>query len=191
MLPKIKAQGVAEGLDGIVAFESIKFSNGVRIEAREDGLHVVAGEEDALLYDLQWGQIYANNADRARDATRAFSDSYGRELKGTSIQEYGDGDNFYVILEDGQIASVDTVSGTFNMEFPDEIYLGYTSKLYFTTSSDGYVFIDVSQPVYFRGDSTENGSIIIDQDTRYSITFEYDGYHLIGSVSAVPVDFNM
>jgi len=169
---------------------AIQLSNGIRIESREDGVWLVDGDEETQLYDSQSQQIQAQYSDFANEADYAFYDTSGRELKGTSIQEYGDGSGCYVVLEDGQIASFDTVSGSFEWEFPEELYLGYTSKLFFTTSSSGFVFVDMNHPVYFRGDSTENGAIIIEQDTRYTIAFEYDGYNLIGSVSAVPVGWN-
>lgn len=190
MLPKIKAQGFVEGREGMKALEKITFTNGMRIEAREDGIWLVDGDEEAQLYDATSQNICSQYSDCAGEADYAFYDTSGRELKGTSIQEYGDGSGCYVVLEDGQIASFDTVSGSFDIEFPEELYLGYTSKLFFTTSSLGFVFMDVNHPVYFTGDKTENGVITIDQDTRYAITFEYDGWKLIGNVIATPADFN-
>ena len=170
-----------------VPFREIYLANNMRIESREDGVWIVDGEDEVLLYDKDRGITTVTKADNAGYAERAFTDGEGRTLKGIDIQEHGDGSYCYAILYDGQMANYGVVDGSFEVELPDEYSLGYTSTLLFTTPSyvDDYYF-STSETVYFKGDNTSDGEFTPEADTRYTIKFEYDGVNIVGYVGSVP-----
>ena len=168
-------------------FSVIYLANNMRIESRGDGIWVVDGENETLLYDKDRGITTVTKADNAGYAERAFEDGEGRPIKGVDIQEYGDGSYSYVILYDAQIANYGVVDGSFEVEIPDELSLGYTSTLFFTTPDyvDEYYF-STNQTVYFKGDNTSDGEFTPEANTRYTIKFEYDGVNTVGYVSGIP-----
>lgn len=160
----------------------------MRIESRADGIWIIDGEEETLLYDKDRFITTANRANYAESAECAYEDGEGRPIKGIDVQEYGDNSDAYVILYDGQVANYGVVDGSLEAEFPDEYSIGYTSTLLITTPS--YVdedYLSTSQSVYFKGDNTNSGTFTPEADTRYTIKFEYDGVNIVGYVSGVPI----
>ena len=183
-LSKIKQQGII----GSGELDTIYLTNNIRIESRENGIWIVDGEEETLLYDKDRCITTVNRANYAEDAECASKDSEGRPIKGIDIQEYGDNSYAYVILSDGQVGTYGVVDGSLEAELPDECFLGYTSTLFFTTpSSIDENYFSTNQTVYFKGDNTNSGTFEPEADTRYTIKFEYDGVNIVGYVSGVPI----
>lgn len=165
--------------------DKICLEDGVSLEAREDGIWIVDGEEEIQIYDSDWQQLQAQYSDYANEADYAFCDPEGRELKGTTLYEFYDS-YAYVVLNDREVLSYDVVDNI-SVELPDEYYVGFESKVYFTTpSSVGSDFVQADD-VYFKGDNTNNGVFTPEADTRYTINFEYNGNRYVGTVSGVPV----
>lgn len=191
-IQKVYNNGVADGQrtsGGTPTTQAVIYlTNDIRIESRENGLWIVDGENETLLYDNDRCITTVNRANYAESAERASEDGDGRPIKGIDVQEYGDNSYSYVVLYDGQVALYGIVDGSLESEIPDGISIGYTSTLFFTTPSsvDEYYF-STSQSVYFKGDNTNNGTFEPEADTRYTIKFEYDGVNIVGYVSGVPV----
>lgn len=183
-----KLTTIAENLQKVYSNAKIYLTNNMRIESRADGIWIIDGENETLLYDNDRCITTVNRANYAESAERASKDSEGRPIKGVDIQEYGDNSYAYVILYDGQVGTYGVVDGSLEAELPDECFLGYTSTLYFTTPDyvDEYYF-STNQTVYFKGDNTNGGTFEPEADTRYTIKFEYDGVNIVGYVSGVPV----
>ena len=170
-------------------FDTIYLTNNIRIESREDGIWIVDGENETLLYDNDRCITTVNRANYAESAESAYKDGEGRPIKGVDIQEYGDNSYAYAILYDGQIANFGVVDSTIDVEFPDELNIGYTSTILLTTPSGAvnFYYFSPSQTVYFKGDNTSDGEFNPVEGTRYTIKFEYDGVNIVGYVSGVPV----
>lgn len=177
-LPKIYEAGLA------VPREVIYLTNGIRIESRENGVWLVDNEEEIQLYDSRYQQLQAQYSDYANEAEYAFYDSSGRELKGTTVEDNGDEGYVNVTLYDGSIISYGVVEDI-SIEIPeDEINLGYTSCLHFSVGENAWI----SSPscVYYVGDGTEDGTIVLDGWQRYTIKYEYNGNMVIGYVRCNP-----
>lgn len=186
-IQKVYDNGVASASSGSSSNPQgvIYLTNDLRIESRENGLWIVDGEEETHIYDSKWQQLQAQYADYANEADRAFYDSEGRELKGTTIYEFYDS-YAYVVLENGTTLSYEVVD-YISVELPDDYSVGFTSKVHFATpSSVGGDFVQ-ADGVYFKGDNTNNGVFTPEADTRYTINFEYNGNRLVATVSGVPV----
>lgn len=177
-LPKIYEAGLA------VPREVIYLTNGIRIESRENGVWLVDNEEEIQLYDSRWQQLQAQYSDCANEAEYAFYDSSGRELKGTTVEENGDEGYVNVTLYDGSIISYGVVDDIF-IEIPeDELQVGYTSCVHFSTGSATTIDFTPASAV-FVGDSVVNLTLDIKPICRYTIKFEYNGESVIGYVTCI------
>ena len=177
-LPKVYEAGLS------APREVIYLTNGIRIESRENGVWIVDGEEAVQLYDSRWQTLQADYADCSREADYAYYDPSGRELKGTTVEDNGDEGYVNVTLYDGSIISYGVVEDI-SIEIPeDEINLGYTSCLHFSVGENAWI----SSPscVYYVGNGTEDGTIVIDGWQRYTIKYEYNGNMVIGYVKSNP-----
>ena len=171
-------------------FETIHLEHGMRIEAREDGIWLVTEFEGETWETKIFNQIDGTTySDHTADADYAYYASYdedGCPLRGETINEYGDCENFFVMLSDKEKAFLGVVEGTFACEI-GELSVGYHSKVCFITPStvnEGYFSIDITP--YFKGDHTSNGVFTPVADTWYSIEFENDGYVFVAYVNAIP-----
>lgn len=182
-IQKVYNTGVADGNSDAVR-ATIYLTNGISIQSRASGIWIVDGEEETQLYDSQWQQLQAQFSDYASEADRAFYDPEERELKGTSIQDYGDMSNSYVSLYDRDFIVCGVADGTFDIELPEECPLDYSATLIFSASSG--LYLSTSTDVYFKGDHTSEGIFNPESDTRYTIKFEYNGERFVGTVSGVP-----
>ena len=187
-LPKIKEQGFIEGQNagGGVADGIIRLTDTLCIKAEEDGIWIEDNGVSVRLYSNDDNKIQAGYASYANTANCAYYDSEGRELKGTTIYEFGDS-YAYVVLNDRETLSYGVVD-YISVELPEDYYIGFASSVYFTTPS--YVGDDFVQAdgVYFKGDHTSEGVFTPEADTRYSIKFEYNGERFVATVSGVPAN---
>ena len=131
-IQKVYNNGVADGSNDAIKV-AIYLTNGITIESREDGVWLVDNGEDFQLYDSKWQTLQADYAECANEAEYAYYDTLRRELKGTTLMEYSDS-YAYVSLEDGSITSYGVVD-YFSVDLPDDYYIGFSAKVYFTTSS--------------------------------------------------------
>lgn len=173
-----------------------RFTNGVRLEARENGVWAVTENDDIVIVEYQLvnsdGDIVAYYAEEANyayyslEAENASYDMSGRQLKGTGIIDKGDVTDADISISDGLSRYYGIVSNsiiaTMNEE---ELIAGFESELYFTTPSvmpDNYS--QFPENINFKGDSVGD-TFVPDPDTRYTIVFGFDGYMLNGYVSGV------
>lgn len=189
-MPKIKAQGIAEGQANKI-YETLTFSNGISIEAREDGIFIVNEENRAeKLFDANTAIITAMQSDYASEADMAHTAYYDpqmRELKGTYVYEQGDVANATVPIEDGSVFSYGMVTNSiFGFSNPEQYEVGFTSALYFKTPDvipENYSQFPAD--IYFKGDSTDEGAFVPEANMRYTIVFDFDGYMVNAYVSGV------
>lgn len=104
------------------------------------------------------------------------------------VYEYGDEAEADVFLSDNTIESYGVISDSLvASKYENEnLYVGFTSVLYFATPSvlpNNYS--DFPDDIYFKGDSTDNGAFIPEANMRYTIVFDFDGYMMNGYVSGV------
>ena len=187
-LPKIKAQGFAEGQNtgGNTANGIIRLTDTLCIKAEEDGIWIEDNGVSVRLYSNDDNKIQAGYASYANTANCAYYDSEGRELKGTTIYEIGDS-YAYVVLNDREVLSYGVIDDIF-VELPEDCSIGFKSSVYFTTPSNvGDDFVQ-ADGVYFKGDNTNNGTFTPESDTRYTIKFEYNGERFVATVSGVPAN---
>lgn len=186
----------------------IYLDNGMRIEARNDGIYLCKGDKSKLLYysayngiradEASWADnansaTMANNANYATEsryadeAERAEQDADGRALKGVNIYDMGDTSETREYLEDGQILSMGVISTHLSVGHGANYQqVGYSSALYFTTPSvipENYS--QFPDDIYFKGDSTDNGAFVPEANMRYTIVFDFDGFMMNGYVSGV------
>lgn len=166
--------------------ESIKLTHDMRIEAREDGIYLCGVNGDSLIYEASNSTVVdlARNADAA---LLSYYDSEYRELKGTTVTEYGDYDTLDMALYDGVIASCGIITTALMVSLGSNYqHVGFTSALYFRTPSvipENYSQFPAD--IYFKGDSTDNGAFVPEANMRYTIVFDFDGYMMNAYVSGV------
>lgn len=180
--------------------QTIKFTNGIRIEAEEGLLSITdtLGNKYTLCLD-EYGieAYYAGYADYAEQASYAEESDYsnyagmdveGRTLKGNEIVDEGDTDTVELSLTDGFTFRYGIISDSLIVYTDgDWAYEGLDCALYFTTPSvmpENYSqFIG---NVCFKGDSVDDRAFVPEKNTRYTIYFDFDGNMVVGYVSGVP-----
>lgn len=171
----------------------IHLTNGVRIEAREDGIWLVDKsntDQEQKLYDKECFEIFANFADTTNEASFAYSaecDSNGFYLKGCNVEEYGDEESINHTIYDGGSVSYGIISNSLNAVIEEDYqYTGFTSALFFATPSEiPENYTQFPADIYFKGDSTDEGAFVPEANMRYTIVFDFDGYMLNAYVSGV------
>lgn len=185
-MPKIKTQGFLEGQADKI-YDTLSFSNGVNIEAREDGIYLCGVNGDSRLYEADNNSTVVDLARNADAALMAYYDAEYRELKGTTVNDYGDYDTLDLALYDGVIASCGVITTALMVSLGSDWHqIGFTSALYFKTPNvipENYSQFPAD--IYFKGDSTDNGAFVPEANMRYTIVFDFDGYMVNAYVSGV------
>lgn len=104
------------------------------------------------------------------------------------IYKTGDIDVLEQYLESNLVSSHGIVSTSIKIMLEATIEVGFTAALYFVTPSEILEGSDYSQfpeNIHFKGDSTDNGTFVPEENMRYTIVFDFDGYMVNGYVSGV------
>lgn len=167
--------------------EVIPLTHNMRIEAREDGIYLCGEHGDSLIYQNDYNSTVVDLARNADAALMAYYDAEYRELKGTTVNDYGDYDTLDLALYDGVIASCGVITTALMVSLgSDWQQIGFTSALYFKTPNvipENYSQFPAD--IYFKGDSTDNGAFVPEANMRYTIVFDFDGYMMNAYVSGV------
>jgi hypothetical protein len=118
------------------------------------------------------------------DVTKEYVDEKVGEIKPTINNIYSD--MVSETLLDNTINHLGIVFLSVSVSFPEELDVGYTSALYFSTPAEiPSDYSNFPEEVTFGGDSTEDGRFIPEASTRYTIVFDYDGENINGYVRGV------
>lgn len=107
------------------------------------------------------------------------------ELKPTIVVEEADVDVASIIMEDNHIFNTQMVLNKLNVDFPEEMAVGYISVLYFVTPVEiPNDYTSFPTNIKFKGDSVEDERFVPEADKIYTVVFGYCGY-IVGYVSGV------
>ena len=101
---------------------------------------------------------------------------------------YADVEDLNLTIENNTINSYGIISNSVKVVMGENILVGFSSALYFSTPSElPSDYSDFPDDLYFKGDSTTDGKFVPEADMRYTLVFDYCGVHLDCYVSGVSV----
>ena len=103
-----------------------------------------------------------------------------------AITETGDVDTYEMELLNNHVTSMGIVSKSLTVTIGEAQSLNHTSVIYFTTPDtipENYTTFP--ETINFKGDGTSAGAFTPEEDTRYTIIFDYNGNNVTAYVSGV------
>ena len=122
------------------------------------------------------------------DVTKEYVDEQINEIKPNISSDSGDVVTYIEVLSNNRVVSLGIVSDNITIDDFNDLEIGYTSALYFTTPDE--IVADYSifpENTKFKGDSVEDDRFVPESNMRYTIVFDYDGKNVIGYVSGVSI----
>ena len=118
-------------------------------------------------------------------ATEGYVNEKFDELS-PAITETGDVDTYEMELLNNHVTSMGIVSKSLTVTIGEAQSLNHTSVIYFTTPDtipENYTTFP--ETINFKGDGTSAGAFTPEEDTRYTIIFDYNGNNVTAYVSGV------